>query len=50
MQSLERGACVERLRELGLLAEEKRRLRGIHCSLQLLTGGCGEVGVGLCPK
>ena len=37
------------LRELGLFSVEEAQGRP-HRSLQLLKGGCGEVGVNLCSQ
>lgn len=48
VQGLENKACEKQLREPGLLSLEKWRLRGdFIASYGCLTGGCGEVCVGL---
>lgn len=48
VSSLEHKSYKELLRELGLFGLEKRRLRRGSVTLyNSLTGGCGEVGVGL---
>ena len=45
MRGLEHRPYEEQLREMGLFSLEARGRP--YCSLQLLKGGCGEVGVGL---